>query len=164
LSFGLNIFWIKLIRQKLMELMKSSPCVYNIVVVFSFVFTNGSRQQYHPINYVISLKYWGKRGGATLMFSYEFKYTYKGGLGIRCLRPKIYWSFINILIKTNRSWHKFSNKVMFSSLLCRPTRLDLYSASPNETTMYGKTCTSTRTHYPDSEPTSLCSYSLMQRA
>jgi len=49
-------------------------------------------------------------------------------------------------------------------LLSRPTCLGLYSASPNETTMHGKTCTSTRTHYPDSEPTTLCSYSLMQRA
>ena len=31
----------------------------------------------------------------------------------------------------------------------------------SETTVHGKTCRSTRKHYPDSEPISLCSFSLM---
>ena len=72
---------------------------------------------------------------------------------------------MNIFYTITDQQTKFNETFYFRFvLLCRPTRLDLYSASPNETTMYGKTCTSTRTHYPDSEPTSLCSYSLMQRA
>ena len=33
-----------------------------------------------------------------------------------------------------------------------------------ETTVRGQTCHSTRTYYPDSEPTSLCSFFLMMRA
>ena len=33
--------------------------------------------------------------------------------------------------------------------------------SVTETTVRGKTCCPTRTHYPDSELTSLCSFSLM---
>jgi hypothetical protein len=33
-----------------------------------------------------------------------------------------------------------------------------------KTTVRGYTCRSTRTHYPDSEPTSLCSFSLILRA
>ena len=33
-----------------------------------------------------------------------------------------------------------------------------------KTTVRGQTCRLTRTHYPDSEPTSLCSFSLMLRA
>ena len=34
----------------------------------------------------------------------------------------------------------------------------------SETTVRGYTCCSTRTHYPDSEPTTICSFYLMLRA
>ena len=40
--------------------------------------------------------------------------------------------------------------------------LNFYSASSQyETTVRGQTCHFTRTHYPDSEPTNLCPFSLM---
>ena len=39
-----------------------------------------------------------------------------------------------------------------------------YQCQLTETTVRRQTCRSTRTHYSDSEPTSLCSFSLMLRA
>ena len=45
-------------------------------------------------------------------------------------------------------------------MLDQHVQLDFYS----ETTVRGETCRPTQTHYPDSEPTSLCTFFLMMRA
>jgi hypothetical protein len=49
-------------------------------------------------------------------------------------------------------------------LCTRPTHLvGCLLCELTETTVCGQTCPSTLTHYSDSDPTSLCSFSLMQR-
>ena len=60
------------------------------------------------------------------------------------------------------------NKLIFNEMIMRSP---LYQTNGlgcifiycqlTETTVCGQTCCATRTHYPDSEPTSLCSFSLM---
>ena len=57
------------------------------------------------------------------------------------------------------------NKLIFNELmmgpLCRTTPLGgCLQCQLTETTVRGQTCHSTRTHFPDSGPTSLCSFSL----
>ena len=63
------------------------------------------------------------------------------------------------------------NKLIFNEMMMRYV---LYQTNTlivgflqcqfTETTVHGQTCRSTRTHYSDSEPTSICSFSLMLRA
>ena len=54
--------------------------------------------------------------------------------------------------------------MMRSALYQTNTLSWIFQCQLIETTVCGQTCRSTRTHYSDSEPTSLCSYSLMPRA
>ena len=49
-------------------------------------------------------------------------------------------------------------------VLDKHAEMDMDSASFTESTVRGKTCDSTRIHYPHSDPTTLCSYSLVLNA
>ena len=60
------------------------------------------------------------------------------------------------------------NRLIFSEMMMRPSlyqtntlSLFFYSASSPGRTVCGQTCRPTRKHYPDSQPTGLCSFSLM---
>ena len=52
--------------------------------------------------------------------------------------------------------------MMMRSALYQTNQLDFFSASSLKQ-VCGQTCHPNQTHYPDSEPTSLCSFSLMLR-
>jgi len=45
--------------------------------------------------------------------------------------------------------------------MAKTSYISMFVVLAHETTVQGKTCRSTQTHYPESEPTSLCSCSLM---
>jgi len=63
-----------------------------------------------------------------------------------------------LLFNTNSSIFQLyhgENKLTLNKMMMRSTLYHL-----TETTVRGETCCPTRTQYPDSEPTSLCSFSL----
>ena len=66
-------------------------------------------------------------------------------------------SVISLGEQVNFQWN--DDEVRF--VLDQHAELDVYSASSLKQQSAGKSCRSTRTHYSDSEPTSLCSFSLM---
>jgi hypothetical protein len=72
------------------------------------------------------------------------------------------------LMPTFRLYHG-QNKLIFNDdevrfVLDQHAELDFYSASSLKQQFAGKHATPLGTHYSDSEPTSLCSYSLMLHA
>ena len=66
-------------------------------------------------------------------------------------------------LKSVKILKTFTHVMRGHFFLYQHTELDFYSASSLKQ-VRGQTCRSTRTHYSDSEPTSLCYYSLMLHA
>jgi hypothetical protein len=66
--------------------------------------------------------------------------------------------FSYVIVRTSYLW---DNDDGVHLVLYQQAELDFYSVSSHKAKLCEQTCHSTWTHYPDSEPTSLCSYSLM---